>query len=211
METWRQYIFLSLLIFSSNMLLAAEQEAPEIYQPDETRILLSEASIDAHDFEIGLYGGIISVQDFGSNSLYGAKLIYHISESYFTEINLAKSSIQETSFEKLTHISLGQGDDRDYTYYDIGMGFNLFQGESFFGKNRAFNSSFFITASIGSTQFLADSFHTLSFGFGYKVIFTDWLSVNLGAKDHLFRSDIFAEKDELFHSIELHSGINIIF
>ena len=197
---------------SLSLQAAAETEAPpEIYQPDENRLFLHEADIDAHDFELGLYIGIISIQDFGANTLYGTRFAYHISENYFVEINAAVSTIQETSFEKLTGTSLGQGDDRDYSYYDIVMGYNLFQGESFFGANHAFNSSFFLTASIGSPTFASDSYHTIALGFGYKVVFLDWLSIDLGARDHLFKSDIFAQKDELFHSIELHSGINFIF
>ena len=210
METWHQPILLTLCLFFSTALEAATESAPEIYQPDEDRIVLHEADINANDFEIGTYFGLIAIQDFGTNSLIGLTMSYHISENYFVTANIADSTIRETSFQKLTNISITEG-NRDYAYYDLGMGYNLFQGESFFGQNHAFNSSFYITAAVGSTKFASDSYHTLAFGFGYKVVFLDWLSVQLGAKDRLFRSDIFAEKDELFHNIELHTGINIIF
>lgn len=210
METWYQRLFLGLNLCLLAVVASAET-APDIYQPDEERIILNEADINANDFEAGLYMGMISIQDFGTNAVIGLRLAYHISENYFLEINAAQSDIAETSFEKLTNIPVLPDDERDYTYYNIGAGYNLFQGESFFGSDHAFNSSFYLTAALGSTEFATDSYHTFSWGFGYKIVWLDWFNMNLGAKHHLFRSDIFAEKDELFNSVELHTGFNLFF
>lgn len=213
METWHQRFFLSLLIlfFVPVSLASTNDEAPQIYQPDEERIFLHEANINARDFELGIYTGLITVQDFGSDNVVGLKLNYHVSEYFFAQVNAGQSSIKETSFEKLTNIRLGDNDKRDYNYYNIGLGYNLFQGESFFGDDTAFNSSFSLTAALGSSKFLGDSYHTVTLGFAYKVIFLDWLSVDLGVNDHLFRSDIFTDSDALFHNVEIYTGINYIF
>ena len=45
----------------------------------------SARSIDTEDFELGAYVGMLSIEDFESNVVYGARLAYHLTEDFFLE------------------------------------------------------------------------------------------------------------------------------
>lgn len=208
METGYWRLFLTAVLMLASLPALAADDA--IYQPDEERIILHESAIQAFDIELGFYGGVINVQDFGSSSLLGLRAAYHVSEDVFLQFNYAEARLDKTSFEKLNPgFNLLNDDEREYHYYNIGIGYNLFQGESFF-LSHAFNSAFYITAAAGATKFAGDTQHTFSFGFGYRIVFLDWLAMHIEARDHLFESDIFAD-DELFQSVELSTGLTFFF
>ncbi|HYQ71470.1 MAG TPA: outer membrane beta-barrel domain-containing protein, partial [Gammaproteobacteria bacterium] len=54
-----------------------QREEPEysghepVITPDLERRTITEADIDSEDFEVGVFVGIMSVEDFGSNVVYG--------------------------------------------------------------------------------------------------------------------------------------------
>ena len=84
--------------------------------------------------------------------------------------------------------------DRDLSYYDLSLGYNLFPGEVFFGAERAWNSSVYLLAGLGSTDFAGDDQFTVTFGFGLKVLPTDFLAVRLEARDYMFDTEVTGEK-----------------
>src|SRR5947207_3295472 len=58
---------------------SAEQNEPVIEpQVDRRDIRIPKIKVD--DIEFGVYGGILSVQDFGSKPVFGARLAYHLTE-----------------------------------------------------------------------------------------------------------------------------------
>ena len=114
------------------------------------------------------------------------------------------------SFELLNgSIQLLTDDERNFTYYDIGLGYNLFTGESFFGK-RAFNSDVYVLGGIGNTHFAGDDHFTWSIGAGYRFLPNDWLAVDIRVKDHIFSSDILGV-NKTTHNIEVVGGLSIFF
>ena len=81
-----------------------------IFTPEPERRAISEAKIDARDIELGLYAGFISIEDFGSDALFGASLGYHVTEDFFVEALVGMSEAGKTSFELLAgfeSLSLG--------------------------------------------------------------------------------------------------------
>ena len=62
-----------------------DQVIDDIVKPDIQRRTIDDDKIDTEDFELGFYAGVMSVEDFGSNDVYGLRLAYHISESMFIE------------------------------------------------------------------------------------------------------------------------------
>jgi hypothetical protein len=113
--------------------------------------------IDTEDFEITAYLGQISVEDFGSNFIYGARVGYHVSEGLFLEGTYAMSGdVDRSSVEVLDNIDL-LGDDRDFSYYDLAVGWNLLPGEVFLGRNRA-STGAYVTAA-PATRLPARSVH----------------------------------------------------
>jgi outer membrane beta-barrel protein len=182
---------------------------PQVIEPEVQRRDIDVAAIDTEDFEVTAFAGVMSVEDFESNAVYGARLAYHVSESFFGEATYAATTVGTSSFEKL-----GGGavllSDRDLTYYDLSLGYNLFPGEVFLGSRRAYNSSVYLIAGVGSTDFGGDSNFTANFGFGVKVLPTDFIAVRLEARDYLFDSEITGEK-KTTHNLQTTLNISFFF
>lgn len=213
MESRIQRIFLSgLLPLSMALLLALPaqaQDAPQVIEPEVQRRDIDVAKIDTEDFEITLFYGLMSVEDFESNSVWGARFAYHISEWFFTEATYAQTDVGTSSFEKL-----GGGavllSDRELTYYDLSIGYNLFPGEVFFGSKRAWNSSVYLIGGLGSTDFAGDNEFTVNFGFGIKILPTDSIAVRLEARDYLFDTEITGE-NKTTHNLQGTLNISYFF
>jgi outer membrane beta-barrel protein len=189
-------------------------DSPEnrpIIEPQVERREIKRAKIDTEDFEIGAYFGVISIEDFESHSVYGGRLAYHLTEDFFIEGTYGMSRAGRTSYETLAgSASLLTDDERDYSYYALSLGWNVLPGEVFIGENRAYNSAFYLVAGIGSTTFAGDDRFTVSGGFGYRVLPTDWLAVHFDVRDHVFDIDLLGEK-KIVNNLEAHLGLSIFF
>src|SRR4051812_47620466 len=62
-----------------------EPDTKPIIDPQVERRQIKRAQIDTEDFEIGAYYGILSIEDFESHAVYGARLAYHLTEDFFIE------------------------------------------------------------------------------------------------------------------------------
>ena len=188
-----------------------EDEQTSLIEPQIERVDFDESLIDAADFEIALYGGYLAVEDFDTNFVSGIKLGYHISEDFFVQASYGSSEVGDTSFEKLTGgAPLLSDSERDIEYYLISLGFNLFPGEAFFSDSTTFNTVFYLSGGLGSTEFAGDERHTLTYGVGYRTIFTDNFSLDIEMRDLVFDMDIFG-KEETTHNLEFTVGINLFF
>ena len=49
-------------------------DSEPVIKPDLERRTITEADIDSEDFEAGVFVGVMSIEDFGSNVVYGARL-----------------------------------------------------------------------------------------------------------------------------------------
>jgi outer membrane beta-barrel protein len=197
----------------------ATSAAPVTGEPDQNPVIdpqverreIRRSRIDTEDFELGAYVGVLSIEDFESNVVYGARLAYHLTEDFFLEGTVGQSRAGRTSYENLSgSADLLTDDDRDYTYYALSMGWNALPGEIFIGKNRTYNSAFYLVAGIGSTNFAGDDRFTINGGFGYRVLPTDWIAVHFDVRDHIFDSDLLGEK-KIVNNLEAHLGLSIFF
>ncbi len=168
-------------------------DAPQVIEPKVERRDIDVAAIDTEDFELTAFVGLMGVEDFESNAVYGARLAYHISEWLFAEATYGMTEVGTSSFEKLGGGAVLLA-DRDLTYYDLSVGYNLFPGEVFFGTKRAWNSSVYLLGGMGSTDFAGDNQFTVTFGFGIKVLPTDYIAVRLEARDYMFDTEVTGEK-----------------
>ena len=75
------------------------QGEPSIVEPQVTRREVKTPKIKAKDFELGAYFGALSIQDFGTNPVYGVRAAYHVSEDIFFEGYVARSKAGTTSLE----------------------------------------------------------------------------------------------------------------
>jgi outer membrane beta-barrel protein len=167
--------------------------------------------IDSENFEIGAYGGILNIQDFGSNTVYGARAAYHITEDFFVEGVYGRSELGETSFERLSgNVELLTDDERQFSYYNVSVGYNVLPGEAFIGRKYAFKGGLYLVAGAGSSDFAGDQRFTVSGGFGYRVAMTDWLALRVDVRDYVFQSDLLGSEETL-HNLEFTGAMTLFF
>lgn len=190
----------------------AEAPSPEqVIDPEVVRRDVSEPEIDTENFEIGAFAGMMSIEDFGADLVYGARLAYHITEGLFMEGTIGQSEAGLTSFEELSGgAPILSDDDRTFTYYNLDLGYNLLPGEVFLGEGRAYNTSLYVIGGLGSTRFAGDDRFTVNVGAGYRFLLTDSLTLHLDFRDHLFDTDLLGE-EKTVHNIEAHLGLTVFF
>jgi outer membrane beta-barrel protein len=190
--------------------LSAE-EPGQVIDPQVERREIKEPKIDREDFEVGAYAGIMSIEDFGSDLVYGVRLAYHITEGFFMEATVGQTEGGQTSFEVLSGgAELITDSERRLTYYNLNVGYNIMPGEVFFGEGRAFNTQLYLIAGLGSTTFAGDDRFTVNFGAGYRFLLTDAVAMHLDFRDHLFDIDVIGE-EKTAHNIEAHLGVTVFF
>ena len=182
-----------------------------VIEPDVARRKIDPPKIDTDDFEIGAFVGLMSVEDFETNAVYGLRLDYHVTEKFFVEGNYGQTKVGETSYEKLSGgAQLLPDDQRKLSYYDLSVGYNLLPGEAFVGRNRAFNGALYVQAGAGNTDFAGDNHFTLMLGAGYRMLLWRAMAMNVDFRDHIWDSDFLGES-KTTHNIELSLGLSFFF
>ena len=210
----RVLVTLSLALVPVGANAAEEVEALEleplvVREPERREIEVEQ--IDSENFEVGGFGGIMSIEDFGSDVVYGIRAAYHLTEDFFVEASYGMTELGETSFERLSgDVQILTDDERDFSYYDVSFGYNILPGEAFVGRNWAFRGGLYLVAGAGSSDFAGNDEFTLNVGFGYRLAATDWLALRIDVRDHMFETDLLGT-DELTHNVELSSGLTIFF
>jgi outer membrane beta-barrel protein len=177
--------------------LAAEPTAidtEQVMKPQVERRRITEPQIDAEDFEVGLFGGMMSVEDFGVNPVFGVRTAYHLSEDFFVEAAVGQTKTTKTSYERLSgSADLLTSDERLLRYYDLSVGYNLF-----------------IIGGIGATHFAGNDRFTVNVGSGYRFLATDWLAIHGDLRDFIFDMDLFGG-NQITNNVEIDLGATIFF
>lgn len=173
----------------------SEQELKPVIQPEVSRREFQESRIDTEDFEVTGFLGMLSIEDFGTNLVYGLTLGYHISEELFVQGTIGTSEAGLTSAEAInpTGATLLSDDERQFTYYNLTLGYNLLPGEVFPTSKSTFNTDLYLLAGIGSTQFAGEDNYTINLGMGYRFYATDYLAIKAEFQDLLLNVDITGE------------------
>jgi len=214
MESRIQFVLLSMLLGALTVPAHAATKAEDleleplvVREPERREVDVDK--LDTENWEIGAFGGLMNVDNFGTEPVYGVRLAYHVSESFFVEGQYGRTELGQTSFERLSGGS-PLFVDRDMSYYNISLGWNIFPGESFIGKRWAFKGGLYLIGGVGSTDFAGDNRFTWNAGLGYRFIATDWLALHMDVRDHIFQSDLLGE-DETYQNIEFSGGITLFF
>jgi outer membrane beta-barrel protein len=239
MENWLKYVFLgrgagTLLVAAAGrsvviltlcwggLAIAAEgtgasgdgdkPPAVQVIKPEVKPREVSEADIDTEFFEIGVYAGILTVENFGTEPLYGVNASFNATEDFFLQLNYATSKAGFTSFETVSgeDVRLLTDSERDYTYYNVMVGYNIFPGEVFMTSKLAFNSDIYLAGGVGNTKFGGEDNFTITLGTGYRIVLRDWLTWHVDFRDHIFKSDII-EKNQTTNNVELSTGVTFFF
>ena len=228
MESRFRILFLMVPLFTlglsgcaatKNLFGFGEEETPppaeiidgQVVEPEVARREIKEAKIDSEDFELGAFIGVMSVEDFGSGVVYGARLAYHVTEGFFVEGSVGQTEAGYTSFEILSGgAPLLSDSERKLTYYNLNVGYNILPGEAFVGEGRAYNSALYVSAGLGSTRFAGDDRFTVNFGAGYRFLLTDSITLHVDFRDHLFDIDLLGE-EKTAHNLEGSLGLTVFF
>ncbi len=186
-----------------------ELEPLVVREPERREVDVDE--LDSEDFEIGAFGGVMNIEDFGSDTVTGIRAAYHVTEDFFVEGIYGQTTMGQTSFELLSGgAPLLTDEERELTYYNVSVGWNIFPGEAFVGGRWAFKGSLYVVAGAGSTEFGGDDIFTINAGVGYRFIATDWLAFHVDVRDHFFESDLLGTMENK-HNIEFSGGLTIFF
>lgn len=182
-----------------------------VVEPDNKQREAYEAQIDSEFFEVGGYVGILAIEDFGSSTVLGLKASFHATEDFFLQANYGQAEAGPTTAEYF----FGDTEspvitNKDYKYYNLLVGYNLFPGETFVTQDLTFNSAFYLVAGAGNTEFADDNHFTITVGSGYRVILKDWLTVNVDFRDHSFEAEL-GPKTKRTHNLEFSMGLTAFF
>lgn len=189
------------------------EEAPVI-DPTIVRLGLKEADIDSENFEVGGYAGYMSIENFGTDVVYGVRGAWHVTEYLFIEGQYGMTTAGKTSYEELAPANLFSESDRDLAYYNLSLGFNALPGEVFIGENNAFNTDIYFLAGAGTTEFAGDREFTINIGAGLRFIALDWLAVHFMMQDLIFEKPAVidpADSGEASHNMQYTTSVTVFF
>ena len=183
----------------------------QVIQPDVERRELRLPKFPAKDFEIGLYAGTYSTENFGASAVGGLRLGYHITEDFFVQGVYGATKVSDSAFRQ---IFPGGGvfpqEKEKLTYYNLSAGYNVLPGEVFIGRNHAFASQVYVMAGVGSTKFLEQKKQTVNVGFGLRVLLVDRMSLQVDLRDHVYSLDLLGKRTST-QNLELTTGLSYYF
>jgi len=190
---------------------AAGAAPPKVIEPEVERRKVKVNRMDAENIELGAFYGALSIEDFGTNPVYGVRAAYHVTEDVFFEASFGRSKAGKTSYETLSgDVELLTDAERRFTYYNLSLGYNILPGEVYIGRDLAMNSALYVLGGIGSTKFAGDQRFSVNFGAGYRVLPTDWLAIHIDVQDIVFQSDLLG-KDKLTNNLGAYLGATVFF
>jgi outer membrane beta-barrel protein len=193
----------------------APQPANEqVIVPQVDRRELKIPKFPSNDFEINLFAGSYATQNFGTSAVTGVKLGYHITEDVFVQGAYARTKISDENYRLVFPSGIFPTPKRRLSYYNVSAGYNVLPGEIFIGRNIAKASAFYVIGGIGSTSFNISTFdqkaQTVNAGFGFRVLFTDRMALQLDVRDHIFTIDLLGKRDST-QNLELTGGFSYFF
>jgi len=204
------YTYLVLLSINTQATgLDVEQVSKPVIQPEIERLEFDEAKINPDNFEIIASFGLISIEDFGSTTILGAKFAYRVSENFFVDFELASATAGKSTVETF-FVDILSADERNYNYYLINLGYDIFPSESFVSNNTTFNTALYVVAGAGNTQFAGRDNFTFSWGLGYRVIVNTYLTAYFDVRDHTFELDFIGETKRT-NNLALTFGVGYYF
>ena len=180
--------------------------------PEKKAPKINSAKIDTERFELGVYTGFLSIENFDVNALIGLQGTFHINSRLMANVYYGQSDGARARFEREV------GDDSDFIanredgfrYIAAGISYNLLNARSFSGSKRKYDSYISIDTAVESVDFAGETNIGLMIGTTYKTVVTDWFTVNINLKDHIVEREFLGESS-LTQNLELSLGLNFLF
>ena len=188
----------------------AKQKTPEVVDPDIDRRKVKVPHIPSNDFEVGLFTGTYSVQNFGSSLVYGVRLGYHVTEDVFAEAVYGQTKVSDETFRQILPGGIFPSEKETLRYYNLSAGYNILPGEFFPWRRVAKVAALYVIGGVGSTQFDNQRHLTINAGFGSRVWLADWAALQVDLRDHVFSLDLLGERKNT-NNVELTGGLTFFF
>lgn len=201
------FAFMCFTALCSTMAHSEESKSSiKVIDPEKRTTTANVAALDTEHFEVGFHVGMLSVEDFNTNPVFGASLRYYFSEKVFLEGSIGRSETKRSHAEEIgTFVR-----ERDFQYIGASAGYKILTGRSFWGNKRKLNSGLYLVAGIEKVDFNKESDVGVILGASYKTALTDWVSLNLDFKDHIVNRD-FSGEEKLTQNIEMSLGVSVFF
>ncbi|MFO1266583.1 MAG: outer membrane beta-barrel domain-containing protein [Rubrivivax sp.] len=188
----------------------APAAAPPVIEPQVARRDLKLPNYPSRDIEVGLFTGTYSTQNFGTNSVSGLRLGYHITEDFFVSAQYGQTKVSDDSFRQILPGGVFVNRSETLKYYTLAMGYNLLPGEVFLGANNAKLSQGYVLVGAGTTDFAGQRKQTIDLGFGLRALWNQRIAAQAEVRDHLFSLDLLGRR-ETTHNPEITFGLTLIF
>jgi len=190
----------------------AETPAPteQVIQPQLERREIKVPHIRSQDIEIGAYSGVLSVEDFGSHTVQGGRLAYHVTEDLFLEGTVGRSTVSDEQFRAILPAGIFPQQEQRLDYYNVSIGYHFLPGEVFVGARHAMGSGVYVLGGLGHVKFADIDTSAFDFGLGVRLLPWDWVSLRVEMRDHVFDTDIFG-KNKTTHNFEWTFGLSAYF
>jgi outer membrane beta-barrel protein len=179
---------------------ARAADAPAADTPDQVivpqveRREVRKPRYPSNDFEIGLFAGTYSSQNFGTSFNWGGRLGYDITEDFFVEATYGRTKVSDKEFRNILPGGIFTAEQQKLKYYDLSVGWNFLPGEIFIGRNWAKASTMYAIGGIGNTSFDSQRMQTWNFGVGAKLFLADWVALRADVRDHIFTLDLLGKR-----------------
>lgn len=190
--------------------LPAHAADEPVVQPQVDRRDIKLPKFPSNDFEVTLFGGIYSTQNFGSSPAWGGRIAYHITEDFFVEASAGTTRVSDEAFRRILPGGIFTDDTETLVYSNFNVGMNVLPGEVFIGRNYAMPSQVYIVAGGGTTRFNGQRMQTVDFGVGVKVFLSDSWALRVDMRDNIFKLDLLGKSD-MTHNVELNAGVSFLF
>lgn len=187
------------------------ETAGQVIVPQVERREVRLPKFASRDISLGLFAGTYASQNFGTSTVSGLRLGYHVTEDIFVEATYAGTKVSDEDFRQIfPNGGIFPTPTQRLTYYNVVAGYNVLPGEVFFGRRHAKLSQGYLLAGVGSTDFAGQKRQTITAGFGLRVIFTDWFSVQADVRDHIYSLDLLGKRRNT-HNLEVTAGLTVHF
>lgn len=159
-------------------------------------------------FEFGTYISYLSAEDFGSDTLYGTRLAYHLHSGLFAEFGYASTDPDDTSYERFSgSLPRPATSQPRNEYYAASLGYELPPGEVMIGGGRSFNGAFYLLAGAGTVRFGAEEYFALSYGAGYRILTMQQIALRLDVRNFMLDAGLRGEE----RNVEFNLGATWFF
>jgi outer membrane beta-barrel protein len=192
---------------------AAQDQKPaneQVIVPQVDRREVKLPRFPSKDFEVGLFGGTYSTQNFGASAIGGLRVGYHITEDVFVEAAYAQTKVSDETFRQILPGGVFAQTKETLKYYNLSAGYNVLPGEVFIGSKHAKATAVYLIGGVGSTNFNQQRRQTINFGLGLRLLLADRWALQVDMRDHVFSLDLLGKRQST-QNLELTGGLTFFF